>query len=51
MKNVAPMHSAVKNSRNGVPVAIAESIDQVQPDRPGHDREREDRVGEVVQRP
>ena len=25
--------------------------DEVQPDRPGHDREREDRVGEVVQRP
>ncbi len=83
MKNVAPMHSAVKNSRNGIrpvprsesaprtgetraliptlmttaidshafPSRLAELVDEVQAHRAGHHGEREDGVGEVVQRP
>ena len=42
-----------RDRQEQVPVALAELVvvDQVQPDRTGHDGEREDRVGEVVQRP
>ena len=42
-----------RDRQQRVAVALAELavVDEVQPDRPGHDREREDRVGEVVQRP
>ena len=48
-----PTLTTIAIDSSDVAVALAELavVDEVQPDRARHDGEREDRVGEVVQRP